>query len=48
MCGYFANRTIDYQKESETVKLTFQEALPGDEKLSLEFKGILNDQMKGF
>ena len=40
--------TIDYQKESETVKFTFQEALPGDGKLSLEFRGILNDQMKGF
>ena len=40
--------TIDYQKENETVKFTFQEALPGDGKLSLEFRGILNDQMKGF
>ena len=40
--------TIDYQKENETVKFTFQGALPGDGKLSLEFRGILNDQMKGF
>ena len=40
--------TIDYQKENETVKFTFQEALPGDGKLSLKFRGILNDQMKGF
>ena len=40
--------SIDYNKEAETVRFTFQDPLPGDGKLSMEFKGILNDQMKGF
>ena len=39
---------IEYNKENETVRFTFQDPLPGDGKLSLEFTGILNDQMKGF
>ena len=49
-CGSSSAKTgaIDYNKEAETVRFTFQEPLPGDGKLSMEFKGILNDQMKGF
>ena len=39
---------IEYNKEAETVKFAFKDALPGDGKLSLEFRGVLNDKMKGF
>ena len=40
---------INYNKKSETATFTFSKIIPkGKHKLSLVFKGILNDKMRGF
>lgn len=40
---------ISYNEKAETVTLTFPQVLPkGKSKLTLVFKGILNDKMRGF
>ncbi|MDO8573580.1 MAG: M1 family metallopeptidase [Candidatus Daviesbacteria bacterium] len=40
---------ISYNKKEETVTLTFPKTLPkGKNELKLNFKGILNDKMRGF
>ena len=40
---------INYDKEEETVTISFSSPLPlGKGQLSMEFTGELNDKMKGF
>lgn len=41
--------TISYDKEEETVTISFPSALPlGNGQLTMDFTGELNDKMKGF
>ena len=45
----FQTANIKYNVKAETATFTFTKALPkGKGKLKLVFKGILNDQMRGF
>ena len=49
---YFADvnsSTISYDKEEETVTISFPSPLPlGNGQLTMDFTGELNDKMKGF
>ena len=43
------NSAIEYNKEEETVTISFPSSLPlGSGQLSIDFTGELNDKMKGF
>ena len=45
----FQTKIIKYDKKAETATFVFNRKLPkGRGELSLKFKGILNDQMRGF
>lgn len=45
----FQSKKIQYDTKAETVTFVFDKKLPkGKGELSLKFKGILNDQMRGF
>lgn len=42
-------QSITYDKENETYSLDFGKTIPtGEETLTIEFEGILNDKMAGF
>ncbi|MCL5008729.1 MAG: M1 family metallopeptidase, partial [Patescibacteria group bacterium] len=45
----FTAKSIVYNEEGETVVLQFRRVLPkGKAELSIKFKGVLNDKMRGF
>ncbi|XP_055910052.1 puromycin-sensitive aminopeptidase [Eupeodes corollae] len=45
----FETKNVSHSPENETVSLVFKEDIPvGDATLYMEFKGELNDKMKGF
>ena len=45
----FETSDINYNKEEETVTISFPSPLPlGNGQLSIDFTGELNDKMKGF
>ena len=44
-----ADATVSFDSDAETVTLEFPSELPvGDIDLSLQYTGVLNDQMRGF